>query len=247
MDDERIEGEDSFFNEKLPNKLFKDGDEVETHFEKIIQSDTFFTTLNKKRNLSNDFLFKDEEEKEEKGEEIKEEEIGLLENMEKGSDQIQSNEKVKKKKGNQGRKSFEDESEGKHTKDSEDNMLRKIKSYFVGSFHNYLNSIIQNPELKLTKIDFYVCKELKKEFNEKLFQTNLKVIYETVNLSDKFANLIKNEPDKNKKIIERIFNENKEVEAIKILSLTFDEVYQIFISRYCPLSPELCLSRPLKP
>jgi hypothetical protein len=239
MDDERIEDEDSFFNEKLPNKLFKDGDEVETHFEKIIQSDTFFTTLNKKRNLSNDFLFKDEEEKEEKGEEIKEEEIGLLEDKEKGSDQIQGNEKVKKKKGNQGRKSFEDESEGKHTKDSEDNMLRKIKSYFVGSFHNYLNSIIQNPELKLTKIDFYVCKELKKEFNEKLFQTNLKVIYETVNLSDKFANLIKNEPDKNKKIIERIFNENKEVEVIKILSLTFDEVYQIFISRYCPLSPEL--------
>ena len=139
MDDERIEGEDSFFNEKLPNKLFKDGDVVETHFEKIIQSDTFFTTLNKKRNLSNDFLFKDEEEKEEKGEEIKEEEIGLLEDKEKGSDQIQSNEKVKKKKGNQGRKSFEDESEGKHTKDSEDNMLRKIKSYFVGSFHNYLN------------------------------------------------------------------------------------------------------------
>ena len=60
MDDERIEGEDSFFNEKLPNKLFKDGDEVETHFEKLIQSDTFFTTLNKKRNLSNDFLFKTE-------------------------------------------------------------------------------------------------------------------------------------------------------------------------------------------
>ena len=240
MIDERIEDEDPFFNQKLPNKLFED--EIDDPFEKIKQSETFFTTLNKKRNDSKDVLYKDIEEKEvEGGEEndIKEEENGVMGNIEKESNQIQNNDTVNKKKSNQGRKRYDDESEGKHTKDSEDNMLRKIKSFFVGAFHNYLNSIIQDPELKLTKIDFYICKELKKEFNESLFKATLKAIYETVNLSDKYTNLIKNEPDKNKKIIEKIFNENKEVESIKILSLTFEEVYQIFINRYCPISPEL--------
>ena len=240
MNDERIEDEDPFFNEKLPNKLFEG--EFEYPFEKIKQEETFFTTLNKKRNDSKEILHKDTEEKEDEGEEendLKEEENEVMGNMEKESNQIQNNDTVKKKKSNQGRKSFDDECEGKHTKDSEDNMLRKIKSFFVGSFHNYLNSIIQDPELKLTKIDFYVCKELKKEFNERLFEVTLKVIYETVNLSDKYTNLVKNEPDKNRKIIERIFNENKEVEAIKILRLTFEEVYQIFLSRYSPISPEL--------
>ena len=240
MIDERIEDEDPFFNQKLPNKLFED--EIDDPFEKIKQSETFFTTLNKKRNDSKDVLYKDIEEKEvEGGEEndIKEEENGVMGNIEKESNQIQNNDTVNKKKSNQGRKRYDDESEGKHTKDSEDNMLRKIKSFFVGAFHNYLNSIIQDPELKLTKIDFYICKELKKEFNESLFKATLKAIYETVNLSDKYTNLIKNEPDKNKKIIEKIFNENKEVESIKILSLTFEEVYQIFISRYCPISPQL--------
>jgi hypothetical protein len=240
MIDERIEDEDPFFNQKLPNKLFED--EIDDPFEKIKQSETFFTTLNKKRNDSKDVLYKDIEEKEvEGGEEndIKEEENGVMGNIEKESNQIQNNDTVNKKKSNQGRKRYDDESEGKHTKDSEDNMLRKIKSFFVGAFHNYLNSIIQDPELKLTKIDFYICKELKKEFNESLFKATLKAIYETVNLSDKYTNLIKNEPDKNKKIIEKIFNENKKVEAIKILSLTFEEVYQIFISRYCPISPQL--------
>ena len=240
MNDEKIEDEDPFFNQKLPNKLFED--EIDDPFEKIKQSETFFTTLNKKRNDSKDFLYKETEEKEDEGGEendIKEEENGVMGNMEKESNQLQNNDTVNKKKCNQGRKRYDDESEGKHTKDSEDNMLRKIKSFFVGSFHNYLNSIIQDPELKLTKIDFYVCKELKKEFNERLFEVTLKVIYETVNLSDKYTNLVKNEPDKNRKIIERIFNENKEVEAIKILRLTFEEVYQIFLSRYSPISPEL--------
>jgi hypothetical protein len=239
MNDERIEEEPAFYNEKLPDKLFQE--EGEYPFEKIKQAETLYTTLNKKREFPDDSLFKSKKEKEDEEEdyEINQEEYGAMGDMNKESNQIQNDETVKKDKSNKGRKRFVDECEGKHTKDSEDNMFRKIKSFFVGSFHNYLNSIIENPELKLTKIDFYICKELKKEFNENLFEATLRLIYMKVSLSDKYSNLIKNEPDKNKKIIERIFNENKEVEAIKILSLSFDEVYQIFISRYCSISPEL--------
>lgn len=240
MNDEKIEDEDSFYNQKLPDKLFQDGGE--DPFAKIKQEETLYTTLNKKRELLDEPFFNGKEEKDDEVEEenfMKWEDNGEDGGMEKESNQIQNDETVKEKGKNKGRKSFNDESEGKHTKDSEDNMLRKIKSFFVGSFHNYLNSIIENPELKLTKIDFYVCKELKKEFNENLFEATLKLIYMIVNLSDKYSNLIKNEPDKNRKIIERIFNENKEAEAIKILNLNFYEVYQIFISRYCPISPQL--------
>jgi len=239
MNDERIEDEDSFFNQKLPDKLFQD--EVEDPFEKIKQAETLNTTLNKKREFS-DSLIKGKEENEfevEEKDDLKWEENGAMGDMEKESNQIQNDETIREKKKNKGRKKFIDESEGLHTKDSQDNMFRKIKSFFVGSFHNYLNSIIEDPELKLTKIDFYICKELKKEFNESLFEATLRLIYMTVNLSDKYSSLIKTEPDKNRKIIERIFNENKEFEAIKILNLSFDEVYQIFISRYSPISPEL--------
>lgn len=238
INDERIEDKEPFFNKELPYKLFEDGDE--NPLGNIILADTFFTT--KKRNFSKDLLFNDSEEKKDEGEEendIKREEIGQKEDKEKESNQMHNDETVIKKKSSKGRKSFDDEGEGKHTKDSEDNMFRKIKSFFVGSYHDYLNSTIQDPELQLTKVDFYICKEIKKDFNESLFAATLKKIYETVNLSDKYSNLIKNEPDKNRKIIEKIFNENKEVEAIKTLNLTFDEVYQIFISRYCPLSSQL--------
>ncbi len=238
INDERIEDKEPFFNKELPIKLFED--EEESPFGNIIQAETFFTT--KKIKNSKDNSFNSSEEKKDEGEkenDIKEEEIRQMGDKEKESNQMNKDETVIKKKSSKGRKSFDDEGEGKHTKDSEDNMFRKIKSFFVGSYHDYLNSTIQNPELLLTKVDFYICKEIKKNFNESLFAATLRKIYETVNLSDKYSNLIKNEPDKNRKIIERIFNENKEVEAIKTLNLTFDEVYQIFISRYCPLSPQL--------
>ena len=241
INDEKIEQEDSFFNFHLPPKLFED--ENENSFEKIVQTETKFTTLNKKTNHSKDLLINtldDKEKEEEKKEEENENDIMEdMEDMKKESNQMQNNETLKKKSSIMGRKRYRDEIEGKHTKDSEDNMLRKIKSFFVGSFHNYLNSTIKNPELKLTKIDFYVSKELKKEFNENLFKATLKQIYETVNISGKYTNLINNEPNRNKIIIARIFKENKEVEAIKILNLTFWEVYEIFICSYCPLRPEL--------
>lgn len=240
INDEKIEQEDSFFNFHLPQKLFED----ENSIEKIVQTETKFTTLNKKTNNSKDLIFKtldDKDNEEEKEEEKNEEENenDIKKDMEKESNQMQNNETLKKNTSFMGRKSYRAEIEGKHTKDSEDNMLRKIKSFFVSSFHNYVNSTIKNPELKLTKIDFYVSKELKKEFNENLFQATLKQIYETVDISGKYTNLINNEPNRNKIIIARIFKENKEVEAIKILKLTFWEVYEIFICSYCPLRPEL--------
>lgn len=238
MKDERIEGEDSFFNCQLPNKLFADEDPYENQ----IQGETKNTTFTKKRNLPNDLLYQSVEDREDVGErEDKRQgaQNDLMEDKELENSQKQNDETVTKKKCNQGRKKFDDESEGKHTKDSEDNMVRKIKSFFVGSSHNYLNSIIIDPQTKLIKFDFYVCKELKKEFNENLFKASWKKIYETVNLSDKYTYLIKNEPDKNSQAIAKIINNNSEVEATKILNLTFEELYEIFIRKYRPLRPEL--------
>ena len=147
------------------------------------------------------------------------------------------NENIHNKKNNlkQGRKKLNEKNKGIHTKDKNDNKLRKIKTSFGNYFHNFLNNIIIDPNLKLTKIDKYINEELRKEFNIKLLDTTFKKIYKYKNLFNKYKKL----NEKNKNIINKIYKENKEKEDIKILNLTYGEVFDIFISDLKPISLEL--------
>ena len=143
------------------------------------------------------------------------------------------------KKKNCGRKTNKDKIKGKkgsHTKESEDNIMRKIKSFFQKRIHKYLSKITKEDLLKL---DSNVKSRLKKEFNLNLFNKTLKDIYIETNISPKYK---LKKVKTNEKLINRIYKEEKEIEAIKILNLTYEEAFEIFRRNLKPkeeLSDEL--------
>ena len=113
---------------------------------------------------------------------------------------------------------------GSHTRDSEDNKIHKIKSYFGKSLYFFIrNSFIENYEF--LKLEISINKNLKKDFNEKLFKMKLKDIYFNYGISEKYIHYDK---DTNKKLINKIYKEEKEIAVIKILNLTYIEAFEIF-------------------
>jgi hypothetical protein len=126
-----------------------------------------------------------------------------------------------------GRKTHKEKKEGKigkHTKNSEDNIIRKIKSFFVKSIHKYLSECLKEGE-ELLKLDIMVSKDLKKDFNMKLFNQKLKDLFMSTNISDKYRH--KNEKG-NEILIKKIYSENEEIHVINILNLTFGEAFDLF-------------------
>ena len=113
---------------------------------------------------------------------------------------------------------------GKHTKNSDDNKIRKIKSFFWKSLYNYLNECLKDGE-ELLKLDIMVCKDLKKDFNEKLFNQTLKELFMNTNISDKYRH--KNQKE-NEILIKKIYSENEETGVINILNLTYGEAFDWF-------------------
>ena len=126
-----------------------------------------------------------------------------------------------------GRKSNKDKEKGKkglHTKISEDNKIRKIKSFFGKSLYKFIkSSFIKEEDLLKLEIDVNKC--LRKEYNEELFHKKLKYLFMETNISNKYRlkNVITNE-----KLIAKIYKEQKEIPVIKILELTYLEAFDIF-------------------
>ena len=133
----------------------------------------------------------------------------------------------KKKITKFGRKKQEEKDQGKnglHTRDDEDNKIRKIKSYFGKEIYNFIKgSFIEENEFM--KLEISINKKLKKEFNEGLFKMKLKDIYYKYGISVKYVHYDK---DTNKKLINKIYKEQKEIAVIKILNLTYIEAFDIF-------------------
>ena len=130
-----------------------------------------------------------------------------------------------KKNSNLGRKTDEDKINGKkgtHTKDDEDNIMRKIKSFFGKSLYKYISSTIEE---ELLKLDININKSLKKDFNLNLFKKSLKDIYSETNISEKYK---LKKVSTNENLIKRIYEEKREIEAITILNLTYEEAFEIF-------------------
>ena len=156
---------------------------------------------------------------------------------------IQENKKpkftCKKKNSKYGRKTNEDKIKGKkgvHTKEKEDNIMRKIKSFFLKRMHRYLLKITKEDLLKL---ELKVNKSLKKEFNLNLLKKTLKDIYIETKISKKYKH---KKVKTNEKLINRIYSDQKQNEAIKILNLTYEEAFEIFrrkLKTKEELSPEL--------
>jgi hypothetical protein len=137
-----------------------------------------------------------------------------------------------------GRRKIGEIVEKRHNKRSKDNIMRTIKVFV----RKYIFAIIKNNYKdfeKLKKIDSKFNQNLKKDYNIKLFKTTLKDIFINTELSKKYKHYPK---DTNEKLINKIYEENKETALIKILNLTYGEVFEIFmrkITKDKKISPEL--------
>ena len=114
-----------------------------------------------------------------------------------------------------------------HTKNTKDNIIYKLKGNFINKF--VIDSVNQNLINKKDKLKKLRCKkfiaDLKLEKNIALFKMTMSDILCQQKISSKFSKFDEYE---NKKIIEKIYEEKKEIKVIKILELTFEELFIIF-------------------
>ena len=142
-------------------------------------------------------------------------------------------------KSKMGRKKKNDSNKGAHSKSTPDNIMRKIKSNFFVFIHNLLNKSLKNKDIKFLKLGSKINKELKRDFNLKLLNRTIRDIYENTEITKKLRKLTKINSNINKEIISKIYEENIEEQTIKILNLTYFELFQMFRSKIKSLSLEL--------
>jgi hypothetical protein len=142
-------------------------------------------------------------------------------------------ENEKTKKNNCGRKSKNSKVKGEHNKYSEDNIMRKIKSYFLSYVHKKLNNSFIDKKYQFLKLYSFISECLKKDYNVLLMKRTFKDLYQNSPISGKFRKQKENNPYCNKTIIEHIDNQNnnelKEFEVISILNRTYLDVFKEFI------------------
>ena len=142
--------------------------------------------------------------------------------------------KKKEEKIKAGRKKKGEKDKGKHTKHCEDNMMRKIKSNFSIYSHNLINQSLKNKNIKFFKLDSEINKNLKKDYNIILMNTQFKDLYKNSSLSGKYRKQKIHNFEINKKLIIKLYNDetNKEIDAIKLLNLTYIEFFKKFREEY---------------
>lgn len=118
-----------------------------------------------------------------------------------------------------GRKRRGDHKEGEHTKHKPDNQMRKIKANFQNYTTKKLNSSLSLGHKQFLKIDPKVNEELGIEYNMKLMQMTWKEIFKENSINKRYSK-ITNEKY-NAELIDQIYSEGKETEAIKILDSTY--------------------------
>ena len=137
------------------------------------------------------------------------------------------NNKSTLKQNKKGRKKKIETFKGNHTKHTADNIIRKIKCHFFNHIHNSLNKNLVDKKQVFYKLDNFINENLKKDYNLKLMKMTIKDIFLTSNISSKYK---KKGNDINKKLIEKIYSNNKETEIIKILNKTYIETYNDLIN-----------------
>ena len=102
-----------------------------------------------------------------------------------------------------------------------DNMIRKLKLSIFRFIFDFINKHLISEDIILKKLSLRIVLNVTKKFNERLLNMKLSDI-----LYEQKDNIILD--DYNRKIIDRIYEQKKERNVIKILELTFEEVLIIF-------------------
>ena len=110
-----------------------------------------------------------------------------------------------------------------HNRFSNDNVKRKLKALFHKYIINLLNYLIQkrfkNNKMKFVYLNSKITKDIGIEFNRTLLNQKIKDII--VNVSKKY-----NDKEHNKKCIKYIESQNDNEEIIKILNMTYKDLYE---------------------
>ena len=101
-----------------------------------------------------------------------------------------------------GRKRRNDSNKGSHTKNTPDNIMPKIKSNFFGYIH-LLNKSLISKDIRFSKLDSKINKELKKDFNLNLLDRTIRDIYEKTGISSKLTKISIINSNINKEIIQK--------------------------------------------
>ena len=143
--------------------------------------------------------------------------------------------KIKKEKQkNKGRHKKNDirndeNDENKHDKFSEDNLMRKIKTYIFNTILNVLNKSLKDRSQKFFKLEPKLNESMKKDLNEKLMNQKIKEIY----INNEISKRYKTETNCNNNInlIKKIYEEKKEIDTIKILETEYID-YVTYLQKY---------------
>ena len=135
------------------------------------------------------------------------------------------------KRGRKPNQDFKEHYRKEHNKNSEDNIIKKIKAKLLSYSLKFINNILEKSKIKhrLYKLDYKYTNQLKKEEDMKFLMMSLKKLYSS-DISPKFKNLPKDYNEINiKSIIENKDNEIKNYPTIMFaLNLSFGDWLDLF-------------------
>ena len=112
------------------------------------------------------------------------------------------------------------ENEANHNKNSDDNIIIKLKTAIFKYILNLLNQSLEFTKYKFYPLNVKLSTCLKKEFNMELLERTICDIYNTEDLNKIYIN----DNDSNKNLIKKIFEENIEKKTIDILKMKYKDV-----------------------
>ena len=130
-----------------------------------------------------------------------------------------------------GRKRKNEEREAFHTKDRDDNKMRKVKTYIMNFILDYLNKSIVYNRKQFLKINKNVNQCLRKDFNMSLMQITIKDIFVQNKINETY-NDFKKERNLNQDLIKEIFEKNQDIETIKILNMKYIDLVIIYRTEF---------------
>ena len=125
-----------------------------------------------------------------------------------------------------GRKLKEDKTERKHSKFGEDNMMNKVKTYFLKFIQDQINLTLSPGHDKFLKISKDVCANLQRDFNLELMNMTIGSIFSQYSINGRYSKS-QNDKNYNSKLVAKIIRDNKEKRTIEFLNKTYCEVLDI--------------------